>query len=578
MPPPSEAEEFLPGVPDYSTVHQPLGELFTPVTSKEEWRSHMLSEEQIDQFWRDGYLLNVPLLSPADCDRILEDYKYFTGEKQHPGMKMMYEYHSNQSGDPNNVLMHGLGQWRLTKLFHDIIFLPQAVVKTSQLLNKDRLSSVYFWHDQLFAKPPRHGGCVAWHQDYSYWTRTKPQQHLTVHVALEDQTEENGALHYIPGSHRPFSPMKKKKNFKPVCANLKKGEASFHHALAVHGSYGNKSDRPRRATVLNYFADGTLSDTDEDLLKGIRIQKGPNGSYRLDYIKEYPHKGANVPADLSKYLLPDLELFKEMRKPKRGDWLAENKERGQTFKQFLISIKPFPNRISNTIFLQPLVFNEDPIPKSILTPLSDFASTFFGMPVKVAKRKNLKGKVKGRINDYSKNYQVSGPEVLSIMVSEKMIPREAFCVAGITFCDLYHHEEHNFVFGMANLSGSSGVYSLARYLSNFAESENTEFHPEREEGGLETIIKRACKTMCHEIGHMFGITHCTHFDCIMNGSNSLEESDRRTIFLCPICLRKLHSSIGFDIVDRYRKLKEFWEEHQQEQEVAWLQKRLEKIA
>ena len=31
-----------------------------------------------------------------------------------------------------------------------------------------------------------------------------------------------------------------KKYFKPVCASLKKGQASFHHSMAVHGSYGNR--------------------------------------------------------------------------------------------------------------------------------------------------------------------------------------------------------------------------------------------------------------------------------------------------------------------------------------------------
>jgi hypothetical protein len=52
----------------------------------------------------------------------------FSGEVEHPGMDMMYEYHSNQSGDPNNILIHALGHWRLTSLFHDLVFLPQVVV------------------------------------------------------------------------------------------------------------------------------------------------------------------------------------------------------------------------------------------------------------------------------------------------------------------------------------------------------------------------------------------------------------------------------------------------------------------
>ena len=40
----------------------------------------------------------------------------------------------------------------------------------------------------------------------------------------------------------------------------------------------------------------------------------------------------------------------------------------------------------------------------------------------------------------------------------------------------------------------------------------------------------------------------------MNGSNHLAESDRRPLHLCPVCLRKLQSSIGFDVVERYREL------------------------
>ena len=59
-----------------------------------------------------------------------------------------------------------------------------------------------FWHDQLFCKPARHGGVVAWHQDYSYWTRTTPLAHLTCWTGLDDSTRENGCVHYVPGSHR----------------------------------------------------------------------------------------------------------------------------------------------------------------------------------------------------------------------------------------------------------------------------------------------------------------------------------------------------------------------------------------
>ena len=43
----------------------------------------------------------------------------------------------------------------------------------------------------------------------------------------------------------------------------------------------------------------------------------------------------------------------------------------------------------------------------------------------------------------------------------------------------------------------------------------------------------------------------------MNGSNSLEESEKKPMSLCPVCLRKLQSNIQFDILERYKKIYEW---------------------
>jgi ectoine hydroxylase-related dioxygenase (phytanoyl-CoA dioxygenase family) len=154
----------------------------------------------------------------------------------------------------------------------------------SQLLG----GAVRFWHDQLFCKPAQHGGGVAWHQDYSYWTRTLPMAHLMCWIGLDDATRDNGCLHYVSGSHRwellPITGLaadmeaiqgvltpEQRVQFKPVAIELKKGEAAFHHPLMVHGSYENRTDRPRRATVLNVFRDGVISNTNTPLLKGVPV-------------------------------------------------------------------------------------------------------------------------------------------------------------------------------------------------------------------------------------------------------------------------------------------------------------------
>ena len=66
-----------------------------------------------------------------------------------------------------------------------------------------------------------------------------------------------------------------KAQFKPVAIELKAGYGTFHHPLLVHGSYENKSNRSRRAFVLNVFADGTTSNSNDEMLQGVpRVNKG----------------------------------------------------------------------------------------------------------------------------------------------------------------------------------------------------------------------------------------------------------------------------------------------------------------
>jgi archaemetzincin len=77
---------------------------------------------------------------------------------------------------------------------------------------------------------------------------------------------------------------------------------------------------------------------------------------------------------------------------------------------------------------------------------------------------------------------------------------------------------------------------------------------------------------------MFSLAHCIFFRCILNGSNHLQESDSRPLFLCPVCLRKLQFSIGFDVLDRYDKLFNFYRKVGFDDEARWVAGRLKRIA
>jgi ectoine hydroxylase-related dioxygenase (phytanoyl-CoA dioxygenase family) len=240
-----------------------------------------LSDEQVSFFHEHGYLAPVPVLDDRQVE-ILRDELVTLMDPSHPSHDLFHELHSNESTDPETVLFHALGAWRISEAFHDLLWNPVFVTAAAQLLG----GPVRFWHDQLFCKPPRHGGVVAWHQDYSYWTRTEPMAHLTCWIALDDATVENGCLQYVPRSHRwsllPITGLaggmdainkvlteEQRSQFQPVAIELRRGEASFHHPLMVHGSSENRSNRPRRGAVLNVVRDGVRSATDEPLLQGI---------------------------------------------------------------------------------------------------------------------------------------------------------------------------------------------------------------------------------------------------------------------------------------------------------------------
>lgn len=261
---------------DLSQYHEPVTRIFSEVEP-----GLPLSREQVGFFHEYGYLKGVRLLNETQVEELRSDLVDLmkAGQDKNP---LFYEYHQNESNAPGKTLFHALGAWRVSKAFHDLIFHRAFTRAAAQLLD----GPVRFWHDQLFVKPAHDGGVVAWHQDYSYWTRTKPMAHLTCWIGLDDSTRENGCVHYVPGSHKwNLLPRNNLANdmdavldvltkdqgreFNPVPVELKKGEASFHHPMMLHGSYENRSDRSRRACVINVFRDGVISDSDEPLLEGV---------------------------------------------------------------------------------------------------------------------------------------------------------------------------------------------------------------------------------------------------------------------------------------------------------------------
>jgi archaemetzincin len=279
---------------------------------------------------------------------------------------------------------------------------------------------------------------------------------------------------------------------------------------------------------------------------------------------------SGLPPILQRAFMPDRTFFDPIPKPGPNDWLTVHPEPGQTFEQFKASRPNQHTKDRHVIYLQPLgEFAPERSPS--IDKVQKFDAAFFAMEVKALPSIKIDdSRFSARRNPYTGAAQILTGDVLNFL--KDRVPPDAFCVLAITMEDLYPEPSWNFVFGQASLRERVGVYSFARY--------DPAFYPAIAGRGpdYETLVLlRSCKVLAHETGHMFGLAHCTYFNCLMNGSNHLVESDRRPLHLCPICLHKLQWNIGFGVLERYAALERVNRAGGFTEEANWLSRRIRTI-
>lgn len=246
------------------------------------------------------------------------------------------------------------------------------------------------------------------------------------------------------------------------------------------------------------------------------------------------------------------EDFRPLASPGPNDWLSVHPEEPQSVGDFWLA---GPNRPGadgrGTLYIQPLGV----VPAT--DSLRAFASDYFALPVVVLPTLAL-SELEVRRRHNAGREQWLAPEMLGQL--EQRLPADAYAMIGLTMVDLYPGEDFNFVFGYASTRNRTGVFSLARYA-----------------GEPRKANERAFKILAHETGHMFGMAHCTHYACIMNGVNHAEELDRSPLSLCPVCLRKLHRQTNFDPAARYESLLSRYREADLHDAATFAQQRLSRI-
>ena len=259
------------------------------------------------------------------------------------------------------------------------------------------------------------------------------------------------------------------------------------------------------------------------------------------------------------------KLFPPLRYPTGSDWLACHHEAGETFEEYVRSDPVKLTKTRNRIVLQPVgAFTEKQT--AMLTAMREFMSIYFQCKVDLFKPVPLP----------KKGFRTlpTGPQYLTKSITRDILlpklPDDAASYMGVTCADIYPGPGWNFVFGEAYLRLRVGVQSLARYYPSF-------WGQRRPKDEDTIVLRRALQTLTHEAGHTFSMQHCTYFQCNMNGSNSLPESDRRHIHLCPVCLKKLQWNRGFDVRKRCRGLLAFYKKRGLKPEAEWVEKRLKEL-
>jgi len=250
----------------------------------------------------------------------------------------------------------------------------------------------------------------------------------------------------------------------------------------------------------------------------------------------------------------------ELTKPVEGDWLYSHKEKGQTFEQFMNSKHIVPTSASNIIYIRP-IGNFNSLQNKQIELLREYLEIYFQLKTKILETvsNDVIPESAQRIG-YENNQQFLAGYILD-NVLKKDKPLKRIALMGLTEVDLYPKPEWNFVFGLASYRDKVRVSSIYRLQDGKLTQEN-----------FNLCLSRLLKISSHEIGHMFGLHHCIFADCVMNGTNSMSETDKNSARLCSVCQRKLNSGIKYDNKKRLTELKKYFEKNNLVKELQFIKK------
>ena len=243
-----------------------------------------LTTAQIEHYQNEGWLIVENFLTPAELDT-LNDAVDASVEAM-GRTKITGEHNESiKDGDGNyydKVFLQRLNLWRINDTVKDF-FLSLELGK--MLCKLAGIDGIRVWHDQTLQKPAW-GNPSSWHMDVPNWSFHSPDA-ISIWVALNDATIQNGCMYYLPGSHLKadyqrkggfgpdvgalFNEYPELREVEPVPAIMKAGWCGFHNGLMAHSAGPNMTPHPRRAMTCAYMPDGATFNGIQNILSQERF-------------------------------------------------------------------------------------------------------------------------------------------------------------------------------------------------------------------------------------------------------------------------------------------------------------------
>jgi phytanoyl-CoA hydroxylase len=234
-----------------------------------------ISQKQIDAYRENGFVIIKDFLTAEELEQwraAVDAAIGARGKERILGRKEKVDDNAYY----NNVFVQRVNLWMDNEPIRNLILDPRIGRMAARLAGVD---GVRIWHDQALVKQPW-ANPTGWHLDNPYWS-FHSRDAITIWVALDDATLENGCLWFLPGTHKSatfdnvgigpnigdlFKVYPQWREIKAAPAPMKAGSCSFHNALLAHGAGPNFTPGWRRAMTCAYMPDGSTFNGQQNIL------------------------------------------------------------------------------------------------------------------------------------------------------------------------------------------------------------------------------------------------------------------------------------------------------------------------